>query len=100
MVFSKPIRALGMAWYREDEYSEILKVMIDASVLPRTFEAWEKKAFHEFTKYRSLGYIVDRAYIDPETFPGWCGERGLDINAEPRKLFGFWFVAGKYKSTH
>ena len=38
------ISALGLAWYRQQDYPRILGTMADGCKLPKTFEEWEKKA--------------------------------------------------------
>lgn len=91
----KPI--IGMVWYRNQKDYGILKSLFtDGHTLPSTYEQWLSKAERGFKEFQTKGYIVEKAYLDPETFPAWCRERGLDINAQARKEFGNWFVYRKY----
>jgi hypothetical protein len=82
-----PIGATGMAWYRKEDYQQLLKIFVDQHLLPRSFEEWEKKAETGRKKFLADGYIVVRSYIDPNTFPAWCASKGLDINASAPTKF-------------
>lgn len=89
MSTSKPvsIRATGIPWYRREDYARILTVMEDAQLLPETWEDWFKKAKNVRDQLRRKGHVVEQVYIDPDTFPGWCLARGLDVNAKARTAF-------------
>ena len=35
-------KVFGLAWYREEDYRRILKIMEDADMLPRTYKRWKR----------------------------------------------------------
>jgi hypothetical protein len=80
-------QAVGMPWYRREDYPRILTIMTDADRLPVGFDEWEKKAEAFQRDIEGKGKIVVRAVIDPDTFPAWCGTRGKNVNSEGRSLF-------------
>lgn len=82
-----PVRAVGMVWYRSEDYSQILAIMEDAHRLPATFEQWRKKATAGESHRQRQGWTVVRAVIDPDAFPGWCRTRGLHVDAKARMRF-------------
>jgi hypothetical protein len=80
-------RAVGILRVREQDYPDFLSICEDADWLPAT---WQR--FAEFTEKaersdKAQGYIVERAYIDPLTFPDWCRSQGLRVNAHARRTF-------------
>jgi hypothetical protein len=81
------IQALGIPWYRREDYARILAVMTDANLLPRTHEQWLRKAEDVERRCKGQGMTVVRAVIDPDTFPDWCRTRGLNVDAKARTEF-------------
>jgi hypothetical protein len=82
-----PVTAIGMVWYRLEDYDAIRRIMADREKLPDTFSEWRMKAETGEKTLRRAGHIVVRAFIDPETFPDWCRARGLDIDTQARNRF-------------
>lgn len=97
---SLPIRALGMVWYRAEDYDAILRIMTDRHILPSHYHVWLMNAETGEKKYRRDGYIVIRAYIDPETFPDWCRTRGLNVDAEARMQYANITAHDHVRNTH
>jgi len=95
-----PIRALGMVWYRAEDYSAILRIMSDRNKLPAQYAIWRMQAESLEKKLRREGHIIFRAYIDPETFPEWCRSRGLNIDAEARNQFAALVAKDNVGGTH
>jgi hypothetical protein len=94
------IRAIGISWFLEEDYTRALKIMLDAHVLPPTYEAWRKKAEGQERECKAKGFIVVRAIIDPEKFPTWCAKAGLNIDAKARTAFASEFAMLQVKDTH
>ncbi len=84
-----PPSVVGIAWYRNaEEYDELKAAFPDGDLLPDTFEEWLKLAQMSFDTLAVGGIVVVRAYIDPETFPEWCRDRGLEMDTAARMEFG------------
>lgn len=81
------VQITGIAWYRKDDYPQILRIMADADVLPPSHRDWQKKAERLESEIAAKGVRVVRAIIDPQTFPGWCAARGLNVDAKARMEF-------------
>lgn len=84
---SLQVSAVGVPWYTRQNYKRILEVMSDAHVLPTTFDAWQHAAEKVLERARRRGATPVKALIDPETFPDWCRQRGLDADANARSQF-------------
>lgn len=92
------IRAFGVAWYRQEDYAKIKKIMVDHRKLPDTYKKWLKSAEQTVNQIGGHGHIVEKVYIDPDTFPAWCRARGLDIDADARMRFANEAVIVKYRN--
>jgi len=88
------VSASGIPWYKREDYSEILKVMDDANLLPRDFDSWLKKAEQVKKQLKARGIVPIEAYINPSEFPAWCRARSLNVNAAARLEYAN-FVAFK-----
>ena len=87
---------IGIAWYHRRDYKRLKKIFTDGQDLPSTFEQWLQLAQEAYDRLKRQGHIVEKAYIDPDTFPAWCATRGLKINANARTTFADEFVRQKY----
>jgi hypothetical protein len=88
-------RAVGIAWYRRDDFPALLEVFEDGAVFD-SFEQWQARAEELECQFRRDGYIVVRAFIDPDTFPQWCAQAGLGVNREGRGEFAAEVAEQKY----
>jgi hypothetical protein len=80
-------RAVGVPWVREEDYPAFLAICEDADRLPPTWQRFAQFSEQAEQRYRANGYLVVRAYIDPETFPDWCAQRDTGINSQARMRF-------------
>ena len=94
------VRAIGIAWYRLEDYSAILRIMTDGDSLPNTFHEWRMKAEEKEKIERRSGHTVVRVFIDTKTFPDWCGARGLNIDTHARMLYASTVVKETHGTTH
>jgi hypothetical protein len=82
------ISALGIAWYRREDYPRVLETMVDANLLPKTFDAWQRIAEKAESRFVGQGMIVVRAPVDPYPFLAWCRAKGMQADAKARAVFG------------
>jgi hypothetical protein len=74
----------AMVWYKEEQYPELLALFADADLLPPTYTDWLARAEEKKAEVEAEGDQVIKVFIDPETFPGWCEERKLPMDANAR----------------
>lgn len=82
-----PIVAVGIAWYRAEDYDAARRIMADGDQFPATFHEWRMKAEAAEKREQRRGQTVVRVYIDPETFADWCRARRLNVDAQARMKF-------------
>lgn len=95
-----PLRVIGMAWYRREDYAHLRKLFEDGRNLPLTFDKWLKRAKLGKERLERQGAIVEKVYIDPEAFPRWCAERGLHIDANGRTQYAAFMAGLMHNKTH
>jgi hypothetical protein len=89
-------RAVGIAWYREDDYLLLRTMFQDGDVLPARFADWLAKARTLEQRILNNGQAVEHVYIDPVSFPLWCESHGLAMNAMARTRFADDAVAQRH----
>lgn len=81
------IGGVGIAWYRREDYDRVRAISDDAHTFPDTFDDWEKRAEEGRKEMLKHGYVVIKAYIDPDTFPAWCRAHGHKVDSKARMAF-------------
>ena|ERR1035438_6832510 len=84
---------VGVTWYRPQDYARLKAMFPDGARLPDTFEGWLKSALNVCDKLTSEGFVLVKAYIDPDTFPEWCRSHGTEMDAKARANFANDFAA-------
>lgn len=74
----------AMVWYREEHYARLLELFDDAELLPPTYTHWLARAEEKKAEVEAAGDQVMKVFIDPETFPAWCEQKGVPKDAEAR----------------
>lgn len=87
MMATPPINNIAMAWFRREDWNDLLAIFDDPQVMPATYDKWLEKAEAGFRFHKSRGAIVKKIYINPQTFPDWCRRRGLRVDADARTTF-------------
>jgi hypothetical protein len=94
------IRIAGIAWFRREDYARARKLFEDGNGLPPTFDQWLKQAEKVKQNAEAHGFRVEKVHIDLDTFPAWCAERGLNVNAHARTQFANHVVTLKHAQPH
>jgi hypothetical protein len=90
------VRAVGIAWIREKDYTACLAVFEDGNKFFPSWKQWNENAEKAEAELKGQGHIVERVYIDPDTFADWCRANGVNAGREGRTHFAADFVAKKY----
>lgn len=92
------VRAIGLVWFREQDYPALLGIFEDADKMPRTWKQWFNSAEKMEKRAQADGHITERIYIDPDTFPDWCRREGCGVNREGRSKFVALAMGDKYRN--
>jgi hypothetical protein len=86
---------VGLPWVRKEDYAAFFHIE-DTHGLPTTWEKLIEFSEEAENGFQSDGMIVERVYIDPETFPDWGRRNGVGVNSQGRMRFAGMAVAEKY----
>jgi hypothetical protein len=91
-----PVRAIGIAWYRREDYDRLMSMFPDREKLAGTFDDWLHNAERTYNRLLLEGFVIEKALLDPETFPNWCRANGMKMDAEGRLLYAREYAAKKH----
>ncbi len=74
----------ALVWYKKEDWDILRDMFVDTHLLPLTFEDWLDRAEAMRSQVAATGDTVMKVFIDPETFPKWCEDKGLPMDAEAR----------------
>ena len=74
----------AMVWYKEEHWDALIKLFADSHLLPKKYSDWLQKAEEMVKKVESSGDVVMKVFIDPDTFPAWCKEKGKEMDMHAR----------------
>ncbi len=74
----------AMVWYKEEDWDTLKTLFTDSHMLPGKYSDWLLKAEAMVKKVESCGDIVMKVFIDPDTFPAWCKEKGKEMDMHAR----------------
>lgn len=86
----------GIVWYRREDYDRLKALFPDGSKLPDTFEEWLAKAQEVLATLVAADVCVEKAYIDPETFPDWCRTHRHKMDERGRTAYATEFASRKH----
>jgi len=81
---SQQVQAIGMVWYKRENFDRLMAMFEDRHKLHRTFDEWLRDAEIGRKAQEAKGVRVVCVDIDPATFPAWCAGRGLRVDAKAR----------------
>jgi hypothetical protein len=81
------ISAVGMAWYKPENFLRLRAMFEDGHKLHRTYREWLAAAEANEKALKIKGLRVLRVDIDPDQFPEWCKAEGLKLNADARNRY-------------
>ncbi len=84
---TSPSRVVGIAWYREEGYEQIMALMADGASFPKTHASWQYKAVRMERELKRQGLKPVRVNVEPADFQRWCARRGTAPDSEARNQF-------------
>ncbi len=73
----------GIAWYRQDQWSQLRDASADPDVLEKTYEEWLSVTHRAIVDFASEGIRTKRVALDVGELVEWCrsNKRPLDSSA-------------------
>ena len=94
----EPVKLLGIAWYREDEWGDFKAACVDREVMADSYEAWKRGAERGYQEMSGRGAHVHRVEIHLRDFLRWCEEQGVPANGKARTNYVNWKLNRMYKA--
>lgn len=81
-------QAIGVAWFRREDYPRIREIMDDRDTMHVTFDEWEKNAERKLAAFPvPPGVKIVRIVVDPQEFLSAAMRHGFKRNAQGRSTF-------------
>ena len=78
---------LGIAWYRREEWSHLLKISADRDELEDTYEEWLHNAEIRLHEMAEAGINPTKVYINLDELQKWCIVQGRPLDGSARAVF-------------
>jgi len=75
---------VGVAWYRKDQWDQLLSLSEDRASLEDTFGEWLIDARLTMLRLRREGLDVRQVDVDVNDLANWCKEQGVHVTASTR----------------
>ena len=90
--------AVGVAWYREADWTRIKELFPDADQLHDSYAEWLKFAEESMKRLARTGLTVEPVVIDIDDFLGWCLIHSRARDAKARTEYVTEKLSHKYPS--
>ncbi len=84
---TKKGQVFAVAWYRKEQWDDLLRVSEDRDKLEATYEEWLIEGRKILKRLRRAGMEVRTVDVDVENLVRWCQERELRINGQSRASY-------------
>ncbi len=81
------VSAIGLSWYRREDYERVLAIFEDSGNLPDTYDDFLLLFEEGKKKFENKGKFVIKVIIDPYLFSIWCKANGFNLNSAARQRF-------------
>lgn len=82
----KPV-VISIAWYRPEDWEELLRISVDSDQLEATHAEWLKAATKAREDFLARGAFVHKVIVDLKELQEWCARRRVPIDAGARAEF-------------
>jgi len=84
---SRQDTAVGVAWFRKEEWPKLLEVSADRDQLEETYDEWLEFALASIIDVRAKGLRVEKVDVGVEELVAWCQARGVPVDGKTRADF-------------
>jgi hypothetical protein len=79
--------AIGVAWYRPEEWETLRNVSIDRDQLEETHAQWLKEAERVVKRLRQQGLQIVKIDVEVADLLLWCESQKIPLDAEARSKY-------------
>ncbi len=79
--------ALGVTWYRADQWPRLRAIAADPEVLEETHAAWLAEVTQRLKELEQRGISVQPVEVDVDELEAWCRQRRRRVDAAARAEF-------------
>ncbi len=87
--------AMGLAWYRSDQWEQLRSISADRDELEERYVEWLKTASNLFSQLTLRGQEIKKVLVDVNDLAKWCKAKGLLVDSHSRSAF----VADQLRTT-
>ena len=77
----------GIAWYRAEQWPQLLEVAADRTELERTYDEWQAVAKTALVDVARAGVSARKVEVDVNELVAWCHSQGRPVDAAARSAF-------------
>jgi hypothetical protein len=93
------MRALGVAWFRREDYQRIREISDDQMIA--SFDEFETKMTKRLAQIEAPGTIIEKVIVDPDELLAFARKNfGGKIDTKTRSAFAAALVMQKYGTDH
>ncbi len=78
---------VGVAWYKPDQWQELLAVSVDKDKLEATYDEWVEEAERVINELRRQGLHIVKVDVNIEELVAWCQSQNIPVNGEARSMY-------------
>lgn len=79
--------AVGIAWYRREQWPRLLEISTDRSDLEDSYDHWLMHVTEAFKTMKNEGFDPVKVDVDTEELLAWCRTRNLPVSAKARARY-------------
>jgi len=79
--------AVGVAWYRPEQWQRLCEISIDKEVLEATHAEWVQNAERAVQELRRQGMEPVKVEVDVEELLQWCERQHIPVSGEARSRY-------------
>jgi hypothetical protein len=68
--------AVGIAWYRREQWALLLSLIPDPEVFPHTYDEWLAKATDALRQATAAGTVARKVDVDVKALMAWASAEG------------------------
>ncbi len=78
------ISAIGLAWYKEEQWGDFKKYCTDGDTMSETYDSWLKGALNAIQQMKQRNIKLYKIIIDLNEFKEYCTDKNLEPNGNAR----------------